>query len=68
MCVSFAPSIEISNNEQTDNSFFTIIKSETTMELFRERLLKSATKQSDLIEIFAAMDRGFEGFFSKSNC
>lgn len=28
------------------------------MELFRERLLQSATKQSDLIEIFSAIDRG----------
>ena len=29
------------------------------MELFRQRLLESTTKQSDLIEIFAAIDRGY---------
>ncbi|CAF1050697.1 unnamed protein product [Rotaria sp. Silwood1] len=28
------------------------------MELFRQRLLQSTTKQSDLIEIFSAIDRG----------
>lgn len=28
------------------------------MELFRQRLLESTTKQSDLIEIFTAIDRG----------
>lgn len=28
------------------------------MELFRQRLLESSTKQSDLIEIFSAIDRG----------
>jgi len=28
------------------------------MEIFRQRLLESTTKQSDLIEIFSAIDRG----------
>jgi hypothetical protein len=28
------------------------------MEIFRQRLLESTTKPSDLIEIFSAIDRG----------
>jgi hypothetical protein len=28
------------------------------MEIFRQRLLESTTKQSDLIEIFSVIDRG----------
>jgi hypothetical protein len=36
------------------------------MELFRQRLLESTTKQSDLIEIFSAIDRGRLQFFNKN--
>jgi hypothetical protein len=40
------------NNTHIHSLFF------LTMDVFRQRLLKSAMKQSDLIEIFAAIDRG----------
>jgi len=40
-------------------SLFTVVFfSEETMEILRQRLLENATNQSDLLEIFSAIDRG----------
>jgi hypothetical protein len=41
-------------------SSFTVVffSSEETMEILRQRLLENATNQSDLLEIFSAIDRG----------
>lgn len=50
------------NDERNDHSacFAVLIRSQKKiMELFRQRLLESTTKQSDLIEIFSAIDRGY---------
>jgi hypothetical protein len=50
------------NDERNDHSacFAVLIQSQKKiMELFRQRLLESTTKQSDLIEIFSAIDRGY---------